>query len=259
MNAVYSIQWVPVTPEYILASFQEEWRQIALPDAQEERELPTFTTTIAQWRDLLDLVDWSRLGRALNEAWGTNFSRQQWREVLEPSRKKTLRGVCDLLASQAKRPLVPPAKLLGHECAAAGVFLAVRSLLLQAGVPDDLRPSTTLEPVLRKWPKVFQNEIARLCPGGLPFVFAGWFGGALTGLICLMGWLLMVVGSSASVAELIIVGVLLCGAGWIGGLFYHGPLALKNVSDFRQLAELIVEQQQRYGFAPRSCERPKRS
>jgi hypothetical protein len=93
MKAAYPVQWVSATPEYILASIQGEWRQIMLPDATEERDLPTFNTTIAQWRDLLDLVEWRPLGRSLNKAWGTNFSRQQWREVLEPARKKTLRGV----------------------------------------------------------------------------------------------------------------------------------------------------------------------
>jgi hypothetical protein len=58
-----------------------------------------------------------------------------------PAREKTLRGVCELLATQARRPLVPPANMLGRECASAGVFLAMRALLVQVGAPPDLRPS----------------------------------------------------------------------------------------------------------------------
>ena len=43
---------------------------------------------------------------------------------------------------------------------------------------------------------------------------------------------------------------------WIGGLLYHGPLTLENVNTFRQLAELIIQKQQRYGFGPRPTEQP---
>jgi len=250
MKVDYPIQWVPVTPDYILASMQEEWRQIALPDPTEERELPTFTTTIAQWRDLLDLLDWRRLGRALNEAWGTSFSRQQWREVLEPPREKTLRQVCELLASQAKRPLVPPATLLGHRCGSAGVFLAIRAMLIHAGVRDCVRPSTALQPMLRKRPEVFLRQVARLSPGGLPFAFRGGLWRTVTTLICLLGVLLLVIGGTSDIPEIILTGVVLCGAGWIGELSYHGPLTLENVTTFRQLAELVVQKQQQYGFGP---------
>ena len=79
MKASYPIQSVPTTPEYILACFQEEWRQYAMLemecDPKEiEQQLPMFDTTIHQWRDLMDLVGPWELGRALNHAWATNLA-----------------------------------------------------------------------------------------------------------------------------------------------------------------------------------------
>ena len=112
---------------------------------------------------------------------------------------------------------------------------------------------------MRKWPKVFQKQIAQLSPGGLPFIHGGRFWSRFTALTFLVGVLLLVIGSIFHLAEVTIVGVVLCGAGWIGGLFYHGPLTLENVNSFRQLAELIVEKQQRYGFGPRPSEKAKLS
>ena len=169
MKSSYPITWLPATPEYILAGIQAEWRQFALDcefTAEDmERQMPTFNTTIRQWCDDAMLDEWTPLGTALNQTWGTKFTRKQWRQVLEPAREKTIRGVCELLATQARRPLIPPAIILGRECKSAGVFLAIRSLLIEAGAPARLRPSSSVEPYLKKWPKVFHEKINRSVHG----------------------------------------------------------------------------------------------
>lgn len=252
MKSNYPIKWVPATPEYILAGIQEEWRRFALDcglTAEDmEGQMPTFNTTIRQWCDDAMLDEWMPLGQALNLTWGTKFTRKQWRQVLEPAREKTIRGVCELVATQAQRPLIPPAKILGHECKSTGAFLAIRSLLIEAGAPANLRPSSRVEPYLKKWPKVFQKEIDRLALGGLPYKLVNESWPILTGLTWTVGALLLVTGSILKVPEMIIVGVFLFAAGWLGGLFYRGPLALEYVKTFRDLVELIVEKQQAGGF-----------
>lgn len=257
MKPEYSINWVPATPEYILASLREEWRQCALIEGEQpddiERELPAFAVTVHEWRETLDLLGWRALGRALNESWGTRFTPDQWFSVLEPARERTLRGVCELLATQALRPVVPPARLLGHECAAAGVFLAIRSLLVQAGAPPQLRPSTPLESFLQKWPEVFLTQISRLSPGGLSFTRKQEFLTAVVVLSYILAALLTLLGLLAKDPWLPIAGLALFGLGWIGagcGRWFQGSLEMDSVTDFRGLTEVIMTQQSRAGLGP---------
>lgn len=256
MKDEYPIEWVPTTPEYILASLREEWRQCALVEGEKPddvaRQLPTFATTVREWREAMDLVGWRALGRALNEQWGTSFSKEEWFSVLEPAREKTLRGVCELLATQARRAVVPPAKMLGRECAAAGVFRAIRSLLVLAGAPPDLRPSTPLEPFLQKWPEVFLRKITCLAPGGLLFTRKNELFYDLIVLSYVFSGLLFLVSVFTKDPWQVIGAVVLYALGWIGAgcsRWFPGPLELEDVKDFRGLTEAILEQQRRSGFS----------
>jgi hypothetical protein len=201
----------------------------------------------------MDLVGWRALGRALNESWGTQFTPDQWFLVLEPAREKTLRGVCELLATRARRPVVPPARLLGRECAAAGVFLAIRSLLVQAGAPPALRPSTPLEPFLQKWPEVFLKQISRLSPGGLSFICKQEFLTTVVVFSYILAALLTLLGLLTKDPWLPIAGMALFGLGWIGagcGCWFPGSLELDSVTNFRGLTEAIIAQQSRSGLGP---------
>lgn len=252
MKFNYPIKWVPATPEYILASIQEEWRQTAKLEGFEpmevEQELPTFDTTIQQWRDTMDLVGPWELSRALNKEWNTNFTWEQWREVFQPARRKALREVCELLASQAKRPVAAPAKRLGKTCESAGLFLSIRSALIQAGAPAaGIRPSTAISPYLRKWPKVFTKQVARLSPGGLPYTSAhdSWRTLVIAGSIA--GLLLIVLGRES--LGIVIFGIAVIVLSWTVGLCIRRPLTLEGVNTFRDLVKLILEKKRLYGFA----------
>ncbi len=254
MKANYPIRWVPATPEYVLAYMQEEWRQFAgdcrLSAGEMEKHMPTFNTTIQEWCDEQMLDEWMPLGKQLNLTWDTSFTRKQWREVFAPAGQKTIRGVCELLAAQAKRPVIPPAKILGHESKSAGVFLAIRALLIEAGAPANLRPSFSLEPCLKKWRKVFLRKIDRLVLGGLPYVPQNKFWTRLAAATCGVGVLLLgVSGFVKESPEVVIAGVLLFATGYLGSIC-HGPLALENVNTFRDLVELIVKKQRLCGFDP---------
>lgn len=255
MKANYPIEWVPATPEYLLACMREECRQSRLLDGDElgdvEQQLPTFESTVCEWREAMDLVGWRPLGQALNEEWGTHFAESQWFSVLMPAREKTLRGVCELLATQVSRPVVPPAKMAGRECASAGVFLAIRSVLLQAGAPQDLRPSTPLEPLVQKWPAVFTQQVSRLAPGGLPFTRRNETFNLLITLSYILSGLLFLLGVLLKDPWAASGGVVLYALGWIGAAcsgWFPGELKLEAVSNVRGLTEAILEQQQRSGF-----------
>jgi hypothetical protein len=61
---------VAATPAYVLDVIRDQHRQQCGydPMADSDAEL-TFETTIAEWRDACDLLDWRRLGRALDREW----------------------------------------------------------------------------------------------------------------------------------------------------------------------------------------------
>src|SRR4051794_23215382 len=91
--------------------------------------------------------------------------------VLEPANTRTLRGVCELIASHAERTRVVNAGHFGTSSKSAGAFLAIRSLLLCAGADAGaVRPSLPIADVTRRFPQVFLGPISRLAPGRLPAV-----------------------------------------------------------------------------------------
>lgn len=164
---------IPATPEYVLAKIQDEHRLISPHDPEAEPEaVLTAETTIAEYRDARDLLPWRALGRAENTIWGLDRTDAEWKAVLEPARKRTLGGLCAFIAeSGATRPVIEPAGFLGaNPCRAAGAFLAVRSILREAGADADaITPAMPLAPFLKQHGGVFLGEdIAGLAPGAVP-------------------------------------------------------------------------------------------
>jgi hypothetical protein len=131
----------------------------------------SFETTVAEWRDACDLIRTDGLGAALNEMWQISVPLETWQSVLEPAKRRTLREVCDAIASCATQPVIRPEGALGSSCAEAGAFLAVRTILLRAGAePALIRPSLPIAEIARRHPEVFLGAISRLAPGRLPQV-----------------------------------------------------------------------------------------
>jgi hypothetical protein len=54
--------------------------------------------------------------------------------VLEPAEAPTLRELCEFIAQASVRPSIEPVSIMGTTCLNAGAFLAIRSLLRDAGV-----------------------------------------------------------------------------------------------------------------------------
>lgn len=170
MDPHYPTLSEPATPEYVLAVLQDQHRQSAQFDPEvDPGAVLSFETTIQEWREACDLLDWKTLGRAHNEWWKIDCADDEWESVLVPASEKRLAGVCELIASRASRPSVRAARILGTDCLTAGAFLTIRSLLADAGAsPDEIAPSAPLLPFTRRYCRVFLEEISRLAPGALP-------------------------------------------------------------------------------------------
>lgn len=169
MKVDYPTIQQPASPGYVLAVLRDQHRQQCQYDPEAEPTKLSFASSVAEWRQACDLVEWRQLGRALNDRWGVQVSEEEWHRVLEPSASRNLGGVCEFLASRANRPAVRPVRLLGIRCRTAGIFLTIRSLLHDAGAEvGDLRPSTPLQMYARRFPHVFLTAVSALAPGNLP-------------------------------------------------------------------------------------------
>jgi hypothetical protein len=237
----------PATPEYILAVLRDMQRQQCQHDPEANPgALLTFGTTVAEWRDACDLLEWRDLGRAYNQLWRISCSDSEWHEALEPARQKRLADVCRLIAGRAVRPVIRPSRLLGSTCAPAGAFLTIRSLLHEAGASaDEIAPSTPLAPYTRRFAEMFLGPVSRLAPGALPLVrirtpvyhAAVW--GILVALVCL------VVGACSGAHLMTVAGVVLFAAGY--ALTWYAARCLLPASvefgelrTFRDLAVVVA-------------------
>lgn len=160
----------PVTAEYVLSVFREQHRLYFLLDFDMlPREELTFESTVEEWREQMDLLDWRPLGRAQNELWEINLPDEEWKQVLEPEDEKTLGGVCELIARHATAPVIREETFFGKPCRPASAFLTIRALLQEAGADvSEIAPSTDLSEYSYQYGRTFLYTIANLSPGTLP-------------------------------------------------------------------------------------------
>ncbi|MCG8094423.1 MAG: hypothetical protein JAZ17_12520 [Candidatus Thiodiazotropha endolucinida] len=160
----------PFSAEVVLGVIRDSHLQQCQydPEAEPEADL-SFNSTIEEWRYACDLVAWKPLGRAMNKWFQINHTDEEWYKVLEPSEKQTLFGVCNLIASTAKRPAIVPLQIFGNKCLDAGAFVALRTSLKNSGVPiSSLKPSTQLHPWLLQYWGELSDAVGKLAPGVLP-------------------------------------------------------------------------------------------
>lgn len=160
----------PATPDYILAVMRDQCNYMNAERYDDHAIELTFDTTIAEWRSTSDLPGTKRLGRGLNAFFGVKLTDSEWRAILDPAKERRLRGVCETIAAKASRRRIRPIRVLGSaECLPAGAFLAIRSLLVEAGAnPSDIKPSTRLDLYLEDFAAIFFDQIAALAPGSVP-------------------------------------------------------------------------------------------
>ena len=163
MNGRNTFSEAPARPEQILAIFQD-WQRLEFGERQ--TEILSFETTIGEWLNSADFLDWRTLSKSLNKFFETDFSNDDWRAVMKPEGKRTLRNVCELIASRATLPVLNEAKFLGGSCKTASAFLALRAKLQSSGIDvSTIRPSTRLENFLRLHTSVVGTAIVKLAPG----------------------------------------------------------------------------------------------
>ena len=236
-----------VTPNYILEVLRDSYRQQCQydPEAVPDVEL-SFHTTVAEWRETCDLLPWRRVADANNDWWGFRCSLDEWQATLEPAEERTLYDVCSLIARHAKLPQSCPAMLLGSPCLSGGTFLAIRSLLREAGAdPREIAPSTPLESYSRRYLGVFLGPISWIAPGALPPVKIHHpiYDAAIWGFVG--GWVSLLVGVCTLVHWLTIIGVLTSAfsyaMGWIASKCM-GPSRVEfgDLKTFRDLAVLVA-------------------
>jgi hypothetical protein len=161
-----------LTPDDILAILQDEHRHQSSydPGADPDRIL-TLDSSIVDWRIACDLVEWKELAAALNEQWNLHVPLAEWKELLNPPKKRKLRGVCEALSrsNQPKQVIIP--SIFGHQCSTAGVFFAVREFLERDGADvSQLSPSSLLSTYSIEHSRVFEQDISQLAPGRLPAI-----------------------------------------------------------------------------------------
>lgn len=166
------LEQTSLTPEFILEYERDMYLYSCEydPDAEWDMDL-TLESTVDDWRLSRDLVEWKKLGRALNEQWHMTATDQEWKKVLKPFNKRTLKDVFTFIANHGKRYTTRPARLLGSNCQKAGIFLAIKELYASRGHDvSTLRPSSNIIPWLNRTNNIIY-DIHQITPNQLPMVY----------------------------------------------------------------------------------------
>jgi hypothetical protein len=172
MITTFPTDVVALSPEYVLAVIRDEHRQMSRIDLEIGTPgILRFDTTVQQWQMICLLCGTADLAVELSRKWDFQYREQEWRAVLEPSDRRTLRDVCAFIASRAVRQVIRPARFFGRPCEKAGAFLTVRSMLHRAGADvGSIAPSTELAPYTTQYLELFVGPVSRLAPNRLPGV-----------------------------------------------------------------------------------------
>ena len=142
-----------LTPTDILNILIEQHRISSKLDFETDPDaILTFDSTINYWRSAGDLLPWKPLSEFLNECFGISVSESKWEQALTPSRNRTLRDVCELIAENCKYQDIKPIRILGNECLSASVFLTLKKYLRRRNVDvSNIQPSSLIAPYLKKY------------------------------------------------------------------------------------------------------------
>lgn len=125
----------------------------------------TFETTIFDWRDICDLVETNELWKYLNYYFHLQASRETWKEILEPEDQRTLGDLCRFVSDMVEREVIEPIKIMGNYCGTAAIFKSLKRRLADRGLDvTDIRPSSRLEPLIKKYRHILIEEVNLLAP-----------------------------------------------------------------------------------------------
>ncbi len=172
MDSHYETIKTPATAEYVFGVIQEVYRQSwELEHECEPEVILTIDSSIKDSWKGFELVDWNPFNQSLNELFGIQIDKGEWKTLLEPASEKTLRGVCNRIAKAVFQEQIKPINLLGKTCLKGGIFLTIRSKRAQSGAPvEHLSPSSELAPYAKNHLSVFLEISSKLFPGKFPKV-----------------------------------------------------------------------------------------
>lgn len=145
----------------ILKIFKEQHRLSSPLDPEGEPSIEIeMEMSIRDWRGANDLLPWKKLYSFLNQEFRVHISEEEWKNVLEPEKKKNLSGVCQLIAKYAEIEIVEPISIFGADCLSGATFLHLKRKIAEKGVDvSELRPSSRLSPYLEKYFSPILEEI----------------------------------------------------------------------------------------------------
>lgn len=213
----------PATPDDVLAVFRDWYRfQLEYDPEAEPDYIIEFGLTVSDWTNACDLVRPSKLGAALGKEFGVEAARNDWRQVLEPGKGRTLRDVCEFISGRGGRVATAESfRIFGCESGTAGAFIAIRSMLKEHGVDvAGLRPSSSVNEFVKnnKWHGVLMNIMCHLAPGVLPDAVQRAENNILEKLLA---------GALPLGFLLVLAGFCVAGGSWLSG-YLGGPEIAKD-------------------------------
>lgn len=160
-----------LTPRDILNILVEQHRISSILDFEADSEVKlNFNSTVNEWRNAGDLLPWKPLSEFLNECFGISVTENLWKQTLTPSRKKTLREVCELISKNCEYEDIKPKKIFGNNCLSASVFLTLKKYLQRRNVDvSNIKPSTLIAPYLDKYYSEMLEQIGIISKGNRIF------------------------------------------------------------------------------------------
>lgn len=239
----------PATPEYVLEVLLDQSRQEWSKSLNifEEEEIPvTLDSPLDTLFEACHLYD-SALISIFTKNW-LGLSESDWTQVVSGPQMHTVRDFCERIAVRMTMPVISLQTFIGRTCRPASAFLAIRSLLQEAGVDvADVAPSTSLSKLTRQHLDLFLGPIAKLAPGGLstvrvkrPIWDTNWIGTAAILYYLTLCPLSVGYGTAAYLLSMFVLACLLIVA---YGTKKRDPVRVRfgNLRTFRDLSELIAQ------------------
>ena len=249
MESAAPVIEVPATPEYVLDVLLEqsrhEWSKMSV--FSEEEEIPvTLDSPLETLWDACQLYDLGVIC-LFTKIW-LGLSESDWAQVVSGPQMHTVRDFCERIAARMTMPVISLETFIGRTCRPASAFLAISSLLQEAGVDvADVAPSTSLSKLTRQHLDLFLGPIAKLAPGVLPTVQVkrpvwdtNWIGTAAILFYLLLCPLSVGYGTAAYLLCMFLLACLVIAA---YGTKERDPARVRfgNLRTFRDLSELIAQ------------------
>lgn len=159
-----------LTADEVFFVFKEEHRLCSPLDPEAD---PSFellpTSTVDEWTHARDLLSWDKLSTVYNEEFRIEIPLETWETAFQPSDKRTIQDVCELIAKHATIELISPVKIFGQSCLSSAIFKSIKQNLASKGIDvRSLSPSSRIEPILKNYFGEFVSYINKNLTGVIP-------------------------------------------------------------------------------------------